>query len=70
MALYLLVDKNHICPELISPSVDRKATPQSFIAVEVEQHSRQLTLIKKTKQHMLMLLQFEQKFQSNMWFHR
>ena len=73
MSLYLLVDKNHkvICPELILPSVDRKAPPQSLAAVEVEQHSeRRLTLIKKTKQHMLILLQFEQKFLSNMQCHR
>lgn len=73
MPLYLLVDKNHkvICPELILPSVDRRAPPQSITAVEVEQHSeRGLALIKHTKQHMLILLQFEQKFLSNMQCHR
>lgn len=72
MPLYIVVDKNHkvICPELILPSVEegkKKASPQSLTAVEVEQHSqRRLTLIKKTKQHMLTILKFEQKFVSNM----
>lgn len=39
MPSYLLVDKNHkvICPQLILPSVDRKAPAQSLTAVEVEQ---------------------------------
>lgn len=71
--IYILVDKNYrvICPKLILPSVERKASPQSLTAVEVEQHSqRRLTLIKKTKQHMLTILKFEQKFVSNMWCHR